>query len=406
MRPDEIASALRRAVQERVIRPGRAINQDELARQYGVSRIPLREALRTLVGEGLIIMRPGLGAVVTELQVSEVQELYGLRLQLKPPLAGPVVDHVRRRDTEDLATLGRHHAGGLEQEQSEEWSGLNYRFHRRLYELSEAEARDPARGCQVLNLVEPYARVHAHVLGLRARGCRRSGSQWWTALRAGDVAAPGRHCCATASTAPAPSWSPRWGRGPDHPGLLPTDSARGARDGPHSQPCGIPSPFATQTLQFSALSEHQRSGTLWVHTISRSLVCGTNHLYTLYQPARRREGQRAVRSKSKSLSLVAVVAATTLVAAGCGSKGEKSADTGGKSGTLTIGASMSLTGSLAREGALTKEGYEVLPGRSTARAASGRRQEGQARHPVPGRHVQAGHRRAAGRPVQRQGRAS
>jgi DNA-binding GntR family transcriptional regulator len=186
MRPDEIAIALRRALRERTIRPGQAINQDELARQYGVSRIPLREALRTLVGEGLIIMRPGLGAVVTELQVSEVQELYRWRLQLEPPLAEPVVDHVRRRDTEDLATLVDT-MGGLEQEQSEEWSGLNYRFHRRLYELSD-QKHSVRLVVQVLNLVEPYARVHAHVLGSRPR-MQKERVAMVDALRAGDVAA-------------------------------------------------------------------------------------------------------------------------------------------------------------------------------------------------------------------------
>ena len=185
MRPDEIAIALRRALRERAIRPGEAINQDELARQYGVSRIPLREALRTLVGEGLIIMRPGLGAVVTELQVSEVQELYGLRLQLEPPLAAPVVDHVRRRDAQDLAALVET-MGGLEQEQSEERSGLNYRFHRRLYELSE-QKHAVRLVVQVLNLVEPYARVHAHVLGSRPR-MQQERVAMVDALRDGDVA--------------------------------------------------------------------------------------------------------------------------------------------------------------------------------------------------------------------------
>lgn len=185
MRPDEIAVALRRALRERAIRPGQALNQDELARQYGVSRIPLREALRTLVGEGLIIMRPGLGAVVTELQVSEVQELYGLRLQLEPPLAALVVDHVRRRDTEDLAALVAT-MGHLDQDQSEEWSGLIYRFHRRLYELSD-QKHAVRLVVQVLNLVEPYARVHAHVLGSRPR-MQEERVAMVDALRDGDVA--------------------------------------------------------------------------------------------------------------------------------------------------------------------------------------------------------------------------
>jgi len=75
-----------------------------------------------------------------------------------------------------------------------------------------------------------------------------------------------------------------------------------------------------------------------------------------------------VRSKSKSLSLVAAVAAFTVVAAGCGSKGEQKSS--GESDTLTIGASMSLTGKLAREGALTKEGYELCRDKVNAKGGA------------------------------------
>ncbi len=184
MRPDEIASALRRAVHERAIPPGHALNQDELAREYGVSRIPLREALRTLVGEGLVIMKPGLGAVVTELKPEEVEELYGLRMRLEPPLAADIVDHVRRRDVEDLAAMVEAMAAhGLEQ--FEEWSSSNYRFHRRLYELS-GQRHAVRLVVQVLNLVEPYVRMHAHVLGSRPR-MQQARSATVEALRAGDA---------------------------------------------------------------------------------------------------------------------------------------------------------------------------------------------------------------------------
>ncbi|GAB3449460.1 GntR family transcriptional regulator [Phycicoccus ginsengisoli] len=185
MRPDEIATALRRAFRERAIPPGQALNQDELARRYGVSRIPLREALRTLVGEGLIIMKPGLGAVVTELNVGEVQELYSLRMQLEPPLADDIVAHAGRRDVDDLARLVEA-MQVLQPEQSEEWSSLNYRFHRRLYELSD-QRHSVRLVVQVLNLVEPYARVHAHVIGSRPQ-MQQERVEMVQALRAADDA--------------------------------------------------------------------------------------------------------------------------------------------------------------------------------------------------------------------------
>jgi DNA-binding GntR family transcriptional regulator len=121
---------------------------------------------------------------VTELDAGEVQELYGLRLQLEPPLAKDIVDHVRRRDLDDLTALAAS-MNALVVKDSEEWSDLNSRFHRRVYELSER--RHAVRlVVQVLNLVEPYARVHAHVLGSRP-----DTQQGWDdvieALRVGDA---------------------------------------------------------------------------------------------------------------------------------------------------------------------------------------------------------------------------
>lgn len=72
----------------------------------------------------------------------------------------------------------------------------------------------------------------------------------------------------------------------------------------------------------------------------------------------------------KSFSVVAVVAASTMVVSGCGSKGEPTPSASGGTGTLTIGASMSLTGKLAREGALTKEGYELCQDKVNAKGGA------------------------------------
>jgi DNA-binding GntR family transcriptional regulator len=185
MRPEEIAGVLRRAIRERVLGPGEVLNQDQLARRFGVSRVPLREALRTLAGEGLVVMKPGLGSVVTELEPDEINELYELRLHLEPPLAPAIVEHARRVDVDVLASTVDS-MQQLAEGKSEEWSTLNYGFHRRLYELSER--RHFVRlVVQVLNLVEPYARVHAHVIGSRSR-MQDQRLQMVAALRASDSA--------------------------------------------------------------------------------------------------------------------------------------------------------------------------------------------------------------------------
>jgi DNA-binding GntR family transcriptional regulator len=168
LHPEKIASLLRRAVRERVLPPGQALNQDELARRLGVSRIPLREALRTLSGEGLIVMRPGMGAVVFELDADEVEELYDLRLQLEPPLARFVAEQVRPQDVDELAGLVRRMAEETPKPDPEEWSGLHYAFRRRLYEMP-GRRHSLRLVTQLLNLVEPYSRYYAHVLGAQDR---------------------------------------------------------------------------------------------------------------------------------------------------------------------------------------------------------------------------------------------
>lgn len=165
MNPDEIASLLRRALRQRVLAPGQALNQDELAKRFGVSRIPLREALRTLASEGLIVMRPGIGAIVTELSLAEVEELYDLRLLLEPPLVEAIVNQVRQRDVDELKDLLRRtDALAADGRDRDTWSNLNYTFHRRLNELS-GKRHHVRLVVQVLNLVEPYSRIYAHVLG-------------------------------------------------------------------------------------------------------------------------------------------------------------------------------------------------------------------------------------------------
>lgn len=161
-RTDEIARLLRRAVRERILLPGQALNQDDLAKRFGVSRIPLREALRTLAGEGLVVMRPGIGAVVTELRPEEVSELYELRLQLEPPLAAAIVERCGAQDLAELegllARMAGEHGGG------EAWANDHYLLHRRLVEL--CGRRHTLRLLtQVLNLVEPYSRLYVHLSG-------------------------------------------------------------------------------------------------------------------------------------------------------------------------------------------------------------------------------------------------
>ncbi len=157
---------MRRAIRERLLLPGEALNQDDLARRFGVSRIPLREALRTLVGEGLVVMQPGAGAMVTELHVQELDELFDLRSQLEPSLTAAVVGRV---SPEQLDQLDRQieQLDALDGSDPEGWAAQHYSFHRRLLEMS-GRRHSLRLLTQVNNLLEPYNRLYSTLVGPQA----------------------------------------------------------------------------------------------------------------------------------------------------------------------------------------------------------------------------------------------
>src|SRR5215211_5143679 len=82
-----IASMTVEALRERILRgvypEGEPLRQDALADELGVSRIPVREALRQLEAEGLVTFSPHRGAVVSTLSLSEVEELFELRADIE-----------------------------------------------------------------------------------------------------------------------------------------------------------------------------------------------------------------------------------------------------------------------------------------------------------------------------------
>jgi DNA-binding GntR family transcriptional regulator len=81
-----IADTLRTAILDGSYRPGERIRQEDVAARSGASRIPVREALRTLHAEGLVTLVANSGAWVTRLTLAECAELYQIRERLEPLL--------------------------------------------------------------------------------------------------------------------------------------------------------------------------------------------------------------------------------------------------------------------------------------------------------------------------------
>jgi DNA-binding GntR family transcriptional regulator len=78
-----IAEGLREAILSGDIAPGTPIVETSLAEEFGVSRGPLREAIRQLIEEGLLVTVPYTGTHVTELSVADVREIYSMRIALE-----------------------------------------------------------------------------------------------------------------------------------------------------------------------------------------------------------------------------------------------------------------------------------------------------------------------------------
>ncbi|MEO6571454.1 MAG: GntR family transcriptional regulator [Ilumatobacteraceae bacterium] len=85
--PDRVTVELRRAILAGRLAPGSTFSLREIAGMLDVSFIPVREALRNLEGEGLVITRPGRSAMVTPLDLADLQSIYRLRRLIEPDLA-------------------------------------------------------------------------------------------------------------------------------------------------------------------------------------------------------------------------------------------------------------------------------------------------------------------------------
>lgn len=163
--PEQMADLIRQGIRERVLLPGQPLIQDDLAKRFGVSRNPVREALRMLSAEGLVTISPGEGASVTRLRSEEVAELYDLRLTIEPGLCDAIVAQARAADVTEL--------GGLVDEMDQatdisRWLRLNYRFHLALYRLASRPHTERILA-GLLGLVQPYSLVNVEQLGGRSQ---------------------------------------------------------------------------------------------------------------------------------------------------------------------------------------------------------------------------------------------
>ncbi|MGE0768141.1 MAG: GntR family transcriptional regulator [Hyphomicrobiaceae bacterium] len=162
--PARIADQLRARILSGELREGAQLRQEGLASDFSVSRIPVREALRQLEAEGLVVSIPHRGAVVSEISVAAIAEVFELRALIECDLlrvAMPKLtdEHLARADN-----VNRQSYVPKEMAKVPDWGDLNWQFHSALY-----VAADRPITLEVLRQLHwkalRYVRLHMIVTG-------------------------------------------------------------------------------------------------------------------------------------------------------------------------------------------------------------------------------------------------
>ncbi|MYZ09170.1 FCD domain-containing protein [Streptomyces sp. SID2999] len=129
---ERVLAALRQDIIAGRLGPGDRLVERELADRYGVSRVPVREAIRALVGEGFVLFESARRTVVRRLTPDDVRELFELREALEVYAAGLAASRATPEALEDLRALLAEAATATEAGEAEAITDVNTRFHDRI----------------------------------------------------------------------------------------------------------------------------------------------------------------------------------------------------------------------------------------------------------------------------------
>jgi DNA-binding GntR family transcriptional regulator len=199
---DSVAAALRDALHQGRWSSGAALRQEELAAEFGVSRIPVREALNKLQAEGLVVVEPNRGAFVASLTPADVHEVFDLRVLLECDALRHAIPRHTPRTLRQLtalqAELDAEHDRNL-------WLATDAGFHEVLYAPSSR-----TKTLEMITVLRAsVTRLYrAHLTPqTRRKGWRDEHHALLKAVAAGDVdravAALTRHLRATETVAVA-----------------------------------------------------------------------------------------------------------------------------------------------------------------------------------------------------------
>lgn len=135
---EEVAELLRQRIFNRELPPGSWIDELRIAEEFGISRTPLREALKVLAAEGLVTMKVRRGAYVTDVSEQDLREVYALLALLESDATGEVCERATDEELHELTMMNAEleQAADPIQGSRERFFEINEAFHLRLLDLA------------------------------------------------------------------------------------------------------------------------------------------------------------------------------------------------------------------------------------------------------------------------------
>jgi DNA-binding GntR family transcriptional regulator len=127
---DEVTARLRTDIMTGTLRPGTYIRLDETAAALGVSITPVREALRTLRGEGMVQLEPHRGHVVVPLTRGDIEDIFWLQATIAKELAATAAEQITDAEIDELEGLNDGLAAAVEHGDPEQVVAAEFAFHR------------------------------------------------------------------------------------------------------------------------------------------------------------------------------------------------------------------------------------------------------------------------------------
>jgi len=137
---EEVAELLRQRIFSRELEPGSWIDEMRLAEEYGISRTPMREALKVLAAEGLVTMKVRRGAYVTEVNDKDQRDVYHLLALLEADAASVVALRATDAQLAELQALHAELASAVDQ--TDRFFAINEQFHMLVLAIADNRWRE------------------------------------------------------------------------------------------------------------------------------------------------------------------------------------------------------------------------------------------------------------------------